>query len=54
MDEGSELATAGLVVIFAAILLIVSHLFIEAQSAKHLARGSIEIKAATNPVASWL
>lgn len=30
MDEGSELATAGLVVIFAAILLVVSHLFIEA------------------------
>ena len=54
MDEGSVLATTGLVVVFAAVLLVVSHLFIESQAAKHLARDSIEIKAATNPVASWL
>jgi len=54
MDEGAELATAGLVVAFAAVLLVASHFFIEAQSAKHLARGTIDIKAATNIVAGWL
>ena len=54
MDEDAELATAGLVVAFAAVLLVASHFFIEAQSAKHLARGTIDIKAATNIVAGWL
>ena len=54
MDEGAELATAGLVVAFAAVLLVASHLFMEAQSAKHLAKGSIDIKAATKVVAGWL
>ena len=28
MNEGAELATAGLVVVFAAVLLVASHLFI--------------------------
>ena len=54
MDKGAELATAGLVVAFAAVLLVASHLFMEAQSAKHLAKGSIDIKAATKVVAGWL
>jgi hypothetical protein len=54
MDKGAELATTGLVMAFAAVLLVASHFFMEAQSAKHLARGSIEIKAATNVVAGWL
>ena len=54
MDEGAELATAGLVVAFAAVLLVASHFFMEAQSAKHLTKGSIDIKAATNVVAGWL
>jgi len=54
MDEGAELATAGLVVAFAAVLLVASHLFIEAQSAKHLVKGSIDLKITTNTVASWL
>jgi hypothetical protein len=40
MNEGAELATAGLVVAFAAVLLVASHLFIEAQSAKQLVRGN--------------
>ena len=30
MDEGAELATAGLVVAFAAVLLVASHFFVEA------------------------
>jgi hypothetical protein len=54
MDEDAELATAGLVVAFAAVLLVASHFFIEAQAAKHLPRGTIDIKAATNIVAGWL
>jgi hypothetical protein len=54
MDEDAELATAGLVVAFAAVLLVASHFFIEVQSAKHLARGTIDIKATTNIVAGWL
>lgn len=54
MDEDSELATVGLVMAFAAVLLVASHLFIEAQSAKHLTGSSIDIKAATSPVRSWL
>ena len=54
MDEGAELATAGLVVAFAAVLLVASHFFMEAQSAKQLVKGSIDMKAATNVVAGWL
>jgi hypothetical protein len=54
MDEGAELATAGLVAAFAAVLLVASHFFIEAQSAKQLVKGSIDIKMQTNVVASWL
>ena len=50
MDEGAELATAGLVVAFAAVLLVASHLFIEAQSAK----GSLDLKITTNTISSWL
>ena len=52
MNEGAELATAGLVVAFAAVLLVASHLFIEAQSAKQL-KGSIDFKITTNTIASW-
>jgi hypothetical protein len=51
MDEGAELATAGLVVAFAAVLLVASHFFMEAQSAKRLVGGSINLKARTNIVA---
>ena len=54
MDEGAELATAGLVVAFAVVLLVASHFFIQAQSARHLAKGSVDLKATTNVVASWL
>ena len=54
MNEGAELATAGLVVVFAAALLVASHLFIEAQSAKQLVKGSIDLKITTNSIASWL
>ena len=54
MDEGAELATAGLVVAFAAVLLVASHLFIQTQSAKQVVKGAIELKAATNIVGSWL
>jgi hypothetical protein len=45
MDEGASLATAGLVVAFAAVLLVASHMFIEAQSAKQFVQGSIDLKA---------
>jgi len=34
MSEGAELATAGLVVAFAAVLLVFTHLFIEYRSVK--------------------
>jgi hypothetical protein len=54
MDEGAELATTGLVVAFAAVLLVASHLFIESQSAKQFVKGSIDLKITTNTVASWL
>ena len=50
MNEGAELATAGLVVVFAAVLLVASHLFIESQSAKR----SLDLKITTNVIASWL
>ena len=54
MNEGAELATAGLVMAFAAVLLVASHLFIQSQSAKQLVKGSIDLKITTNTVASWL
>jgi hypothetical protein len=54
MDKGAELATAGLVVAFAAVLLVASHLFIEAQSAKRLVKSSIDLKTTTHTIASWL
>ena len=40
MDDGAEFATAGLVVAFAAVLLVASHFFVEARSAKQLVKGS--------------
>ena len=54
MDDGAELATMGLVAAFAAVLLVVSHVFIQAQSAKQLVRGSMELRAKTNVVAIGL
>jgi hypothetical protein len=54
MNEVEELATAGLVVAFAAVLLVASHLFIEFQSAKQLLKGPIDLKVTTYAVASWL
>jgi hypothetical protein len=54
MNEGAELATAGLVVVFAAVLLVASHLFIESQSAKQLTKRSLDLKITTNVIASWL
>ena len=54
MNEGAELATAGLIVAFAAVLLVASHLFIESQSAKQFVKGSIDLKITTNTIASWL
>jgi hypothetical protein len=44
MDQGEELATAGLVVAFAAVLLVASHLFIEFKSAKQLVNLKMPIK----------
>ncbi|MBR1187314.1 hypothetical protein JQ609_24510 [Bradyrhizobium sp. AUGA SZCCT0169] len=52
MNEGAELATAGLAVAFAAVLLVASHLFMETQSAKQFVKGSSKIT--TNTIASWL
>ncbi|WP_249146936.1 hypothetical protein [Bradyrhizobium sp. AUGA SZCCT0042] len=54
MNEGAELATAGLVVACAAVLLVASHLFMESQSAKEPVKGSIDLKIHTNTTASWL
>ena len=54
MDEGAELATAGLVVAFAAVLLVFSHFFVEARSAKQVVKGSIDLKVETNVIGSWL
>jgi hypothetical protein len=54
MDEGAELATAGLVVAFAAVLLVVSHFFLEAQSAKRFIDSSMNLRARTNIVATGL
>lgn len=54
MNDDAELATAGLVVAFAAVLLVASHLFIGSQSAKQLVKGSIDLQITTRTVASWL
>ena len=54
MDESAELATAGLVVAFAAVLLVASHFFVEARSAKQFVKDSIDLKMHTNVIASWL
>ena len=54
MKESAELATAGLVVAFAAVLLVASHLFIGSQSAKQLVKGSIDLKITTSTVTGWL
>jgi hypothetical protein len=54
MEEGAGLATAGVVVAFAAVLLVASHFFVEARSAKQLINGTIDLKMQTNVVASWL
>ena len=54
MNERAELATAGLVVVFAAVLLVASHLFIEFQSGKQLIKGSTYLKATSNVIASRL
>ena len=54
MDEDAELATAGLVVAFAAVLLVASHLFIGSQSAKQLAKRSLDPKITTNVISGSL
>ena len=54
MNEVTGLATAGLVVVFAAVLLVASHLFIESQSAKQLAKGSLDLKITTDVISGWL
>jgi hypothetical protein len=54
MDEGAELATAGLVVAFAAVLLVASHFFVEARTAKQQVKGPIDLKITTHTMASWL
>ena len=54
MNEVAELATAGLVVVFAAVLLVASHFFIESQFAKQLAKPSLDLKITTHVIASWL
>ncbi len=54
MDEAEELTIAGLVVAFAAVLLVASHFFIEAQSAKQLGKDSVVLKIPTNVIASRL
>jgi hypothetical protein len=54
MDEGADLATAGLVVAFAAVLLVISHFFIDSQSAKQLVKGSIDLKVQSNVIGSLL
>ena len=54
MDEGADLATAGLVVAFAAVLLVISHFFIDSQSAKQLVKGSIDLKVQSNVIGRLL
>jgi hypothetical protein len=50
MDRDAELATAGLVVAFAAVLLVASHLFIEFKSAKRLITSSTDPTISTQAV----
>jgi len=54
MNEVTELATAGLVVVFAAVLLVASHLFIGSQSAKQLAKRSLDPKITTSVISGSL
>jgi hypothetical protein len=54
MIEVTELATAGLVVVFAAVLLVASHLFIGSQSAKQLAKRSLDPKITTSVISGSL
>lgn len=54
MEDGAGLATAGLVVTFAAALLVASHFFVEARSAKQFVHRSIDFKMQSNAVARWL
>ena len=54
MNEVTELATAGLVVVFAAVLLVASHLFIESRFAKQLAKRSLDLRITTNVISGWL
>lgn len=54
MDEGASLATAGLVVMFAAVLLVASHFFVEARSANQFVQRSIDFKMQSNAFAGWL
>jgi len=54
MDEGAELTTVGLVAAFAAVLLVASHFFMEAQSAKHLVGRGMDLRAKTSIVATGL
>ena len=50
MNQVEELATAGLVVAFAAVLLVASHLFIEFKSTKQL----VNLKGPAKTIASSL
>jgi len=54
MEEGAGLATSGLVVAFASVLLVASQFFVEARSAEQLVNGTIDLKMQTNVAASWL
>jgi hypothetical protein len=50
MDRDAELATAGLVVAFAAVLLVASHLFIEFKSAKQLVTRSTDLAVSAQAI----
>jgi hypothetical protein len=54
MNEGAELATAGLVGTFAAVLLVASHCFIELKSAKQFVTYQTDLKTATKRIATSL
>jgi hypothetical protein len=54
MDDGAQQASACLVIAFAALMLVASQHFIEAQSAKQLVKNSIDLKTTTRTIASWL
>jgi hypothetical protein len=49
MGQGAQLASAGLAIAFAALMLVASQLFVEAQSAKHL-KGTIELRSLNKPI----